>query len=74
MHSHNQRTKDGVLKGVAIMRVQQLCWSTVSESQEWRSGLVQDRPDATVSLIRGGVIPRTMFWHASGSSNSCLPT
>eukprot|EP00959_Pyramimonas_sp_CCMP1952_P058013 1210897-Pyramimonas_sp.AAC.1 len=25
-------------------------------------------------LIRGVGIPRTIFWHAAGSSNGCLPT
>eukprot|EP00959_Pyramimonas_sp_CCMP1952_P221545 4631399-Pyramimonas_sp.AAC.1 len=56
------------------MRVQKLRWLAVSKSQEWRSGTIQDRQDATVWLTRGFGIPRTMFWHASGSSNGYLPT
>eukprot|EP00959_Pyramimonas_sp_CCMP1952_P255703 5341146-Pyramimonas_sp.AAC.1 len=42
------------------------------KSQEWRSGAIQDRQDAAVRLIRG--ILGTIFWHASGSSNGCIPT
>eukprot|EP00959_Pyramimonas_sp_CCMP1952_P111516 2332533-Pyramimonas_sp.AAC.1 len=56
------------------MRVQQLRWFVVLKSQEWRSGTVQDRQDATVRMIRGVGVLRMMCWHASGSSNGCLPT
>eukprot|EP00959_Pyramimonas_sp_CCMP1952_P026516 556164-Pyramimonas_sp.AAC.1 len=55
------------------MRVQQLRWFAVLTSQEWRSGAIQDRQDATVSLIGGVRIPRVVLWHASASSNDCLP-
>eukprot|EP00959_Pyramimonas_sp_CCMP1952_P468932 9494077-Pyramimonas_sp.AAC.1 len=44
------------------------------KSEEWRSGKIQDHQNATVRLIRGVGIPRTMSWHGSGSSNGCLPT
>eukprot|EP00959_Pyramimonas_sp_CCMP1952_P195238 4082328-Pyramimonas_sp.AAC.1 len=43
-------------------------------NQERYSGTIQDRQDATIKLIRGVGVPRTVFWHASGSSNGCLPT
>eukprot|EP00959_Pyramimonas_sp_CCMP1952_P216124 4520488-Pyramimonas_sp.AAC.1 len=56
------------------MRAQQLRGFAVLKSQERRSGTIQDRQDATVKLIRGAGVPKTMFWHASGSSNGNLPT
>eukprot|EP00959_Pyramimonas_sp_CCMP1952_P162187 3390820-Pyramimonas_sp.AAC.1 len=56
------------------MRVQELHWFAVLKSHESRSGTVQDRQDATVKLIQGAGIPRTMFCHVSGSSNAYLPT
>eukprot|EP00959_Pyramimonas_sp_CCMP1952_P165789 3465179-Pyramimonas_sp.AAC.1 len=56
------------------MRAQQLRVFAELKSQEWRSGAIADRQDATVRLIHGVGIPRTMFWHASGSSNGCVPT
>eukprot|EP00959_Pyramimonas_sp_CCMP1952_P164060 3430103-Pyramimonas_sp.AAC.1 len=56
------------------MRAQQLRGFAVLKSQEWRSGTIQDRQDATVRLIRCVGIPRTLFWHAAWSSNGCLPT
>eukprot|EP00959_Pyramimonas_sp_CCMP1952_P425274 8908147-Pyramimonas_sp.AAC.1 len=46
------------------------CW----KSQAWRSGTIQARQDATVRLIRGVRIARTMFWYAPESSSDCLPT
>eukprot|EP00959_Pyramimonas_sp_CCMP1952_P265094 5543154-Pyramimonas_sp.AAC.1 len=36
----------------------------VLKSQEWLSASIQDRQNATVILIRGVGLPRTMLWHA----------
>eukprot|EP00959_Pyramimonas_sp_CCMP1952_P154493 3231939-Pyramimonas_sp.AAC.1 len=55
------------------MRVQQLRWFAVLQSQDWRSRTIHDGQGATIKLIRSVAIPRTMFWHASGSSNGSLP-
>eukprot|EP00959_Pyramimonas_sp_CCMP1952_P419303 8782875-Pyramimonas_sp.AAC.1 len=41
--------------------------------QERCFGTVLDRQDATVRLIRGVEVMRMVIWHASGSSNCCLP-
>eukprot|EP00959_Pyramimonas_sp_CCMP1952_P426207 8926963-Pyramimonas_sp.AAC.2 len=56
------------------MRAQQLRSFAVLTSQESCADTVQDRQDATVRLIRCVGIPRTLFQHGSGYSNSCLPT
>eukprot|EP00959_Pyramimonas_sp_CCMP1952_P171626 3586636-Pyramimonas_sp.AAC.1 len=56
-----------------MMRVQQLYCFALLKFQEWRSGAIQECQDATVRLTRGVGNPRTMFWHASGPSTSCLP-
>eukprot|EP00959_Pyramimonas_sp_CCMP1952_P003249 67424-Pyramimonas_sp.AAC.1 len=37
-----------------------------------RFGRILDRQDAAVRLTRSVEIQRTLLWHASGSSNSCL--
>eukprot|EP00959_Pyramimonas_sp_CCMP1952_P086471 1808829-Pyramimonas_sp.AAC.1 len=66
--------RKGVLEGLRIMGGHQLREVAVLKSHEWRSGTIRDRQDATVRLIRSDGIPRTMFWHASSSSNGCLPT
>eukprot|EP00959_Pyramimonas_sp_CCMP1952_P128195 2680914-Pyramimonas_sp.AAC.1 len=60
------------LEGIRITKVKQLHGFAVLRSHEWCFGTVQYRHDATVRLIRGAGIP--MCWHASGSSNGCLPT
>eukprot|EP00959_Pyramimonas_sp_CCMP1952_P195125 4080216-Pyramimonas_sp.AAC.1 len=46
--SHDPRTRNGVLEEIRVMRVHKLCWFAVFKSQEWRSGTIQDRQDATV--------------------------
>eukprot|EP00959_Pyramimonas_sp_CCMP1952_P342690 7179447-Pyramimonas_sp.AAC.1 len=56
------------------MRVQQLRWFSVLKSLDWRSSASRDCHNATVRLIRSVGILRAIFWHASGSSNGCLPT
>eukprot|EP00959_Pyramimonas_sp_CCMP1952_P308681 6460539-Pyramimonas_sp.AAC.1 len=48
--------------------------SRCRNSQKRRSVTILDRQNAAVGLICGVEIPRVIFWHASGSSNGCLPT
>eukprot|EP00959_Pyramimonas_sp_CCMP1952_P058163 1214238-Pyramimonas_sp.AAC.1 len=55
------------------MRAQQLYCFAVLKWLEWRSGTIEDRQDATVRLIRGVGVPKTMFWYAPAYSNGCLP-
>eukprot|EP00959_Pyramimonas_sp_CCMP1952_P195108 4079892-Pyramimonas_sp.AAC.1 len=57
-----------------LIKVHKFCWFTVFKSQEWRSGTIQDHQNAAIRLVRGVGIPRTMFWHAPGSLNSCRQT
>eukprot|EP00959_Pyramimonas_sp_CCMP1952_P010064 209961-Pyramimonas_sp.AAC.1 len=56
------------LKGFRILRVQQLRSFAVLKYQELCSDAIHDRQDATVRLIRGVGVPKTLIWHASGSS------
>eukprot|EP00959_Pyramimonas_sp_CCMP1952_P232548 4859885-Pyramimonas_sp.AAC.1 len=63
---------DIALERFRIVWVQQLRRFAVLTSQE-RSGTIQDRQDAAVRLTGGAGFPRIAFWHAAGSSNSCLP-
>eukprot|EP00959_Pyramimonas_sp_CCMP1952_P089941 1882713-Pyramimonas_sp.AAC.1 len=52
--SHDQRTVNGVLKGLKTMRVQQLRGLAVLKSQELRSVTIQDRQDASVRFWNPG--------------------
>eukprot|EP00959_Pyramimonas_sp_CCMP1952_P294537 6160858-Pyramimonas_sp.AAC.1 len=58
--------------------MQKLRWSAVLKSQEWGSGTIQGRQDATARLIRGVGIPRTMLAcfrvFRRLSSNEALPS
>eukprot|EP00959_Pyramimonas_sp_CCMP1952_P033380 700636-Pyramimonas_sp.AAC.1 len=44
------------------------------ENQERLSGTIEDRQDATVTVIRGVEIPGIVSWQNSGCSIGCLPT
>eukprot|EP00959_Pyramimonas_sp_CCMP1952_P355929 7454050-Pyramimonas_sp.AAC.1 len=46
----------------------------VLRSQEWCSGTIQDRQDATETVIRGVEVAGTVFWHSSGFLSGCFPT